>query len=287
MDDRRSIEESHKFVKETRSAESLSQMETITAAVQVMSDQLPDAVYGFIGLGNMGFGMAKNLRKSMPTQSKLVVCELNTIRRDEFISTVDGLVEAADSPRELAETCVRFPTFCSDTDISPQDIIITSLPDGNAVRTVFTDASQGLLAAPKVDRKQKLFLECSTIEVRTSNEVLKEVENSGLGDFLDSPVSGGIPSAHQATLSVMVGGSRHVFERAKPILASMGKEENIVYCGTAGAGLATKQINNYVANVSYIALCEGMHLTFSDSSDFSGMNTGLRYGLDPKILAGR
>ena len=68
---------------------------------------MPDAVYGFIGLGNMGFGMAKNLRASMPKQCKLVVCELSTERRDEFISSVKGLVEAADSPRSIAEQCVR------------------------------------------------------------------------------------------------------------------------------------------------------------------------------------
>ncbi|KIV83068.1 hypothetical protein PV11_05128 [Exophiala sideris] len=215
---------------------------------------MPDAVYGFIGLGNMGFGMAKNLRASMPKQCKLVVCELNAARREEFISSVDGLIEAAGSPRSIAEQC---------------DIVLTSLPDGNAVRKVFTDPSNGLLSVTSGGRK-KFFLETSTIEVRTSNEVLKEVETSGLGDFIDCPVSGGIPAADQGNLTFMVGGNKELFERAKPILATMGKEENLIFCGPPGAGLATKQINNYVANVSYIALC---------------MNTGIRYGLDPKVLA--
>ncbi len=103
----------------------------------------------------------------------------------------------------------------------------------------------------------KLFLECSTIEVRTSNEVLKEVQKSGLGDFVDSPVSGGIPGALQGNLTFMVGGNESLYERVKPILSTMGKGENILFCGGPGAGLATKQINNYVANVAYIALCEG------------------------------
>lgn len=143
-------------------------------------------------------------------------------------------------------------------DIS-KDIIVTSLPDGAAVKKVFTDPSNGLLSvAPTQRGRKKFFLETSTIEVRTSNEVLKAVEKSGLGDFIDCPVSGGIPAAEQGNLTFMVGGNKELYEKAKPILTSMGKEENILFCGPPGAGLATKQINNYVANVSYIALCEGM-----------------------------
>ncbi|OQU95877.1 NAD binding domain-containing protein [Cladophialophora immunda] len=231
-----------------------------TTQNSTIGSNLPVAIYGFIGLGNMGFGMAKNLRSSMPKQCKLVVCEVNAGRRDKFISSVDGLVEVAETPRSIAEQC---------------DIIITSLPDGKAVEKVFTDPSNGLLSViPAEGARKKFFLESSTIEVRTSNEVLKEVTKSGLGEFIDCPVSGGIPAAEQGNLTFIVGGSQELFEKAKPILASMGKAENIIFCGPPGAGLATKQINNYVANVSYIALCEGM-------------NTGIRYGLDPKVLAGK
>ncbi len=139
-----------------------------------------------------------------------------------------------------------------------KDIIVTSLPNGDAVKKVFTDPSSGLLSASRSAMKNKIFfLETSTIEVKTSNEVLEAVQKSGMGDFVDCPVSGGIPAAIQGNLTFMVGGSKELYERAKPILKSMGKEENIIFCGPPGAGLATKQINNYVANVSYIALCEG------------------------------
>lgn len=55
----------------------------------------------------------------------------------------------------------------------------------------------------------------------------------------------------------MVGGPEDVFEKAKPVMATMGKVENLILCGGPGAGLATKQINNYVAYCSYVALCEG------------------------------
>lgn len=69
----------------------------------------PDATYGFIGLGNMGFGMAKNVRQKIPASSRLVVCELNKTARDEFCKTVDGDIVTADSPKEVAEQCVLLP----------------------------------------------------------------------------------------------------------------------------------------------------------------------------------
>lgn len=66
----------------------------------------PDATYGFIGLGNMGFGMAKNVRQKIPKSSKLVVCELVKTQRDEFCSTIEGRIETAETPKEVAEKCV-------------------------------------------------------------------------------------------------------------------------------------------------------------------------------------
>ena len=66
----------------------------------------PDATYGFIGLGNMGFGMAKNVRQKIPVSSKLIVCELNQSARDEFCKTVEGSIATAEHPKEIAEKCV-------------------------------------------------------------------------------------------------------------------------------------------------------------------------------------
>lgn len=154
----------------------------------------------------------------------------------------------------------------------PQDIIISSLPHGPAVLKVYTDPTSGILAAPSPSKK-KLILETSTIEVTTSLEVLKAIETSNLdAEFLDAPVSGGIPPAANGTLTFMVGGPTHLFDQALPVMSLMGTKH--FHCGKAGAGLATKQINNYIAYCSYIALCEGM-------------NTGLKYGLDPKTLNGK
>ena len=122
---------------------------------------------------------------------------------------------------------------------------------------MYLEPSTGVLAGCSRE-SHKLLLETSTIEADASLAVLAEVQKKASGlAFLDAPVSGGIPPAWAGTLSFMVGGPREGFERGKPVMAMMGKRENLILCGGPGAGLATKQINNYVAYCSYVALCEG------------------------------
>jgi hypothetical protein len=72
----------------------------------VDGNSMPNVTYGFIGLGNMGSGMAKNLRAKMPKKALLIVCELDEKRRKDFLSSVEGLIEVADTPREVAERSV-------------------------------------------------------------------------------------------------------------------------------------------------------------------------------------
>ena len=79
-------------------------------AIKMSTTTPPDATYGFIGLGNMGFGMAKNVREKMPSSSTMIVCELVTSQRDEFCSTIEGKIETAETPKEIAEKCVC--TYC-------------------------------------------------------------------------------------------------------------------------------------------------------------------------------
>ena len=143
------------------------------------------------------------------------------------------------------------------------------LPQGPHVKKVFCDPSTGLLAIS--GPANKLFIECSTIDVPTSQEVAEAVQKSGLGRFADAPVSGGPTGASAATLTFMVGGEESVVNEIKPIVMTMGK--TFFHCGGAGAGLATKQINNYLSGVKMLATAEGMNL-------------GMKYGLDPKVLAG-
>jgi 3-hydroxyisobutyrate dehydrogenase len=134
------------------------------------------------------------------------------------------------------------------------------------------DPSTGIIAAGVRD-KSKLVIDTSTMDVQSSLNVSKQIVASGFGDFVDCPVSGGMIFAETGKLSSMVGSSKELFARVKPVILPFSDPGKIYHCGPAGAGLAAKIINNYIASVSYVGLCEGM-------------NTGVRYGLDPKILTG-
>ena len=188
--------------------------------------------------------MAMNIATKIPSGSSLVICDINQTAVDSFMSEASSKgtsVTSASTPKEVAEQA---------------DIILTSLPAGPHVHKVFTDPSTGILSA--ASDKAKLFLETSTIDVPTSLEVLKAVTSkSSQYRFLDSPVSGGIPVAAAGKLSIMCGGKKDVFDEAKPVLDMFAVPENVFHCGEAGAGLATKQINNYIAFCSFLALCEG------------------------------
>ncbi|GAP87253.1 putative 3-hydroxyisobutyrate dehydrogenase protein [Rosellinia necatrix] len=221
-----------------------------------------DVRYGFIGVGQMGWGMAMNLREKIPKEAKMVICEISQTRRDQFVKEAQekGAVTTADSPREVAEQ---------------SDVVITMLPQGQHVRDVFTNTETGLLSATRPRTTPIHFIDCSTIEVATSVEVGEAVARSGLGTFVDAPVSGGPNGARAGTLAIMVGGGEADWARAAPVLRTMGGGGGgggVFHCGPAGAGLATKQINNYLSAVSTVGVCEAM-------------NMGVRCGLDPRTLA--
>ncbi|KAJ9653785.1 hypothetical protein H2198_007074 [Neophaeococcomyces mojaviensis] len=218
---------------------------------------LPNVTYGFIGIGVMGFPMAQNLRKRIPKSAQLVICEVVEAQVKKFLSETEpkDRVSVASTPKEIAEQC---------------DIIITMLPKGPHVQEVFTNKSTGLLAgAPS--SKSILFMECSTIDTLTSNKVNDLVTEAG-HRFVDAPVSGGYNGAVAGTLTFMIGGSEELFNEVRPLAEAMGKKENIYHCGKQGAGLATKQINNYLGFVSMLGVSEAF-------------NMGRLYGLNPKTLA--
>ncbi|KAK5744130.1 hypothetical protein LTR17_002160 [Elasticomyces elasticus] len=224
-------------------------------------DRFENATIGYVGLGQMGYGMALNIRKKIPRSARLVVCEIAEARRKQFEEEAMqfGPIEAVATPREVSEKA---------------DLIITTLPRSQHVHEAFANPSTGFLAARRTpeSRTPLLFIECSTIEVATSLEIRRMVEASGLGSMIDAPVSGGPNGANGGTLTIMVGGSDELYQQALPILEAMGKKGNIFSCGDPGAGLATKQINNYLSSVCTIGVSEAM-------------NMGLKYGLDPKTLS--
>ena len=206
----------------------------------------------FIGLGNMGGGMAANLVKAGHD-----VCA--------FDLSSEALARAKDNG------CAVFNTV--PEAVAGVDAVVSMLPNGAIVESVYDVDVIG--HAPQ----GALFLDCSTIDVDTARKVTSAAEAAGYA-MVDAPVSGGIAAANGGTLTFMVGGTDSAFARAEPILAAMGKA--VIHAGTSGAGQAAKICNNMLLGASMIATCETFKLaeklgldlqTFFDiSSKASGQN---------------
>ncbi|AYC31560.1 3-hydroxyisobutyrate dehydrogenase [Pseudomonas cavernae] len=201
---------------------------------------------GFLGLGNMGAPMARNLLKA---GHALTVFDLSA-------TAVSGLVEAG-------ATAAASPAALAKTDVA---LIITMLPAAAHVKGVYL-GEDGLLAnvQPGV-----LLIDSSTIDPMSAREVAKAAVARG-NPMLDAPVSGGTGGAAAGTLTFMVGGEAADFDHAQPILAAMGK--NIVHCGGAGNGQVAKVANNMLLGISMIGVAEAMAL-------------GVALGMDASVLAG-
>jgi 3-hydroxyisobutyrate dehydrogenase len=180
----------------------------------------------FIGLGNMGGGMAANLAKA-----------------GHEVAAFD-LSEAALAKAE-ANGCARAPTA---TDaVADAEAVVTMLPAGKHVRDVYEASVIG--KAPT----SAILIDCSTIDVATAREESARAEAAGYR-MADAPVSGGIAAAEGGTLTFMVGGSEAAFEAARPFLERMGKA--VIHAGGPGAGQAAKICNNMLLGASMIATCE-------------------------------
>jgi 3-hydroxyisobutyrate dehydrogenase len=185
---------------------------------------------GFIGLGNMGGGMAANL---VSAGHSVAAFDLSRVALDR--ACVAGCV-AAVSAHEAA---------------SGADAVVTMLPAGSHVRSVYEN---DVFAAAHPDA---LLLDCSTIDVSTAKSVASAAAAKGLA-MVDAPVSGGIAAANAGTLTFMVGGLDDAFARAKPILETMGKV--VIHAGQAGAGQAAKICNNMLLGASMVATAEAFVL---------------------------
>lgn len=185
---------------------------------------------GFVGLGNMGLPMARNLARAGHAVAGF---DLDAARMQALGGGVASAAQAAEGA----------------------DFVITMLPAGTHVRQAWLDGAagtaQGLAAAARPDA---VFIDCSTIEVAVAREVAAAVAQP----MLDAPVSGGVMGAENATLTFMVGGTDDAFAAARPILEAMGR--TVVHCGASGAGQAAKACNNMLLAVSMIGTCEAFIL---------------------------
>jgi 3-hydroxyisobutyrate dehydrogenase len=190
------------------------------------------AKIGFIGLGNMGLPMARNLLTAGHTVQGFDVSK----------AQADAFAAAGGQPAGSVKAAA-----------SGVEIVITMLPAGRHVREVYLGADGVLSAAGP----GTLLIDSSTIDVETARAVAAAAQTKGLA-MLDAPVSGGVGGAQAGTLTFMVGGSDAAFGRAKPILEQMGK--TIVHAGGAGNGQAAKICNNMILGVSMIAVSEAFVL---------------------------
>src|ERR1700682_4526230 len=187
------------------------------------------ATIGFIGLGKMGAPMAANWVKSGHH-----IAGFDVVPASREASAKDG-IQIVDNARSTVENA---------------DIVVTMLPAGEHVLSVWNDI------APHA-RQGTLFIDCSTIDVASARKAHALAAARGIAT-LDAPVSGGVGGAKAATLTFMVGGSTHAFERGKPVLEHMGKR--IVHCGEAGNGQVAKICNNMILGASMIAVSEAFVL---------------------------
>ncbi|CAI9735651.1 3-hydroxyisobutyrate dehydrogenase, mitochondrial-like [Octopus vulgaris] len=187
---------------------------------------------GFVGLGNMGAHMARNLIKK---GHSLVVFDLSE-------SACNSLKEAgakiASSPAAVAESSQK---------------IVTMLPSSPHVRAVYCGPG-GIYSK---FQKGTLLMDSSTIDPAVSQEMAEKAEELG-GVMVDSPVSGGILAARDALLTFMVGGTESGFAESKKVLDLMGK--NVIHCGPSGTGQAAKICNNMLLAISMIGTSEAMNL---------------------------
>ena len=199
---------------------------------------------GFIGLGNMGGPMA-----------------LNLVSAGHKVKVFDLMPEAC-AELQRAGATVADSTIAAATSV---DYVISMLPAGKHVAGIYL-GEEGLLA--QLDERTTV-LDCSTIDAPTSRQVGEAAATLGIG-FMDAPVSGGVAAAAAGTLAFMCGGSAETFEKAKMILADMGK--NIFHAGPAGAGQVAKGCNNMLLAIHMIGTTEALEM-------------GVRNGLDPKVLS--
>lgn len=204
---------------------------------------------GFIGLGNMGLHMARNL---LAGGHELKVFDL---AEATVAAAVDSGAEAAASVAEV---------------VKGVEVVISMVPAGKHVKAVYL-GDEGVISNADAGT---LLVDCSTIDVATAREVSGAAADAGF-EMLDAPVSGGVGGAEAGTLTFMVGGSEGAFAQAEPLLQIMGG--NIIHTGGPGNGEAAKICNNMMLAISMIGSSEvfalGRRLGLDDQTMFDVAST--------------
>ena len=179
---------------------------------------------GFIGLGNMGSPMAKNLTASGH----------EVLGFDITSPCPDGVTKVTNVAAVAAGA----------------NVVITMLPNGTIAKSVAAEVLSAMAQG-------SVLLDCSTIDVASAREIAQMADSRGV-EFLDAPVSGGVAGAVAGSLTFMVGGSDRAFGKARSLFDVMGQK--VVHCGPAGNGQAAKICNNMILGITMIGTCEAFAL---------------------------
>ena len=187
---------------------------------------------GVIGLGNMGAAMARNIHAA---GFSLTVYDV----REEAVAAFEGAGAArAQSPADVARAA---------------DVVLTSLPGPDQVASV-TVGARGVLEGIG---RNAVLVETSTSRPTLIRDVARRFADKG-AHVLDAPVSGGKEGAENRNLAVMVGGSREIFDRVRPVLDAVG--DKVFHAGAIGAGSVAKLVHNMIGHSIRQALAEGLTL---------------------------
>lgn len=194
---------------------------------------------GFIGLGIMGMGMARNLLKA---GFSLQVWNRTASKAESLVG--EGATVAA-TPAAVAAN---------------SDIIITCVSDTPDVEKVIL-GEDGVIQGAKAGA---LVIDCSTISPQATQSIAAKLAEKGV-QMLDAPISGGSEGAAKGTLSIMVGGAAEDFDRAMPVFQAMGK--TITHVGGTGAGQTVKLVNQVLVVGNCLAMCEALMLAQAGGVD--------------------
>jgi len=186
----------------------------------------------FIGLGNMGGPMAKNL---IEKGFNVTVYDLNN----------DAMAELKAAGAQTADH--------AKAAVKGADVIISMLPNGSIVKSLYI-GTKGLINDVKDD---VLIIDSSTIAADDARAVAQACEQKGIA-MIDAPVSGGTAAAEAGTLTFICGGEAAHFEAAKTILSAMGR--HIFHAGASGAGQVAKICNNMLLAIHMLGTAEALNM---------------------------
>ena len=213
---------------------------------------------GFIGVGNMGAGMANNLIRAGHSLT------IHDIARERAIPLLEQGAKWADSPREVAEASeITFTSLPGPVEMEAVALGEGGVLEGSRAGTVYIDLTSNSVSL-----------------VRRAYDVF----NAKGVHMLDAPISGGVAGARSGRLAIMVGGDEAVYQRVKPVLDDFG--DNVVYCGGIGSGSVCKLMHNCIGAVTSQAISECFTLGVKAGVDIKPLWETVRRGSFGRLAGG-